>query len=112
MHVWHVACEMQALPESIAKRDSFRGHDWTRTGFRSWLIKVEDTGSKSLELRTLEWFRHVVTLHFVCWAVLHLDITILDLISHEEVLDVDVPRPLAHTLVPISFQFNRTGVVL
>ena len=39
------------------------------------------------ELSALQWFGHVVSVHFICWAVLNLNITLLDLVCHKEVTD-------------------------
>ena len=54
----------------------------------------------------------MVPLHLVCWAVLDLYITLLDLIGNEEIPDLNVPGALAHTLVAILLQLNGALVVL
>ena len=90
-------------PTLLDKRDSSVRHPLLETrleGLGSWLdlhrlgsllIKVKDTRPKTLELGSLQGLGHVVPLHLICWAVLYLDVSLLDLICHKEVPDVDVP---------------------
>ena len=65
-----------------------------------------------LELGTLERFGHAVPFHFICRALLHLCISLADLISDEEISVVDVPGSLAHALLAIVLQLDGTGVIL
>ena len=55
------------------------------------------------ELPALQRLGHVVSIHFICWAVLNKNITLLDLIRNKEITDVYVSRSLAHGFVTILF---------
>ena len=85
------------------------------TGFRLepwiWLL-VHNGRSMSIESRSLTWLCHVVAFHVVCWAVLHCDVSFLNLVGDKEIPLVDVPRSLAHTFAAIFFQLNGARVVL
>ena len=76
------------------------------------LAFVHQGGAMFIELRPLQWFRHVVSFHFVCWAVLYRYIALFDLVGNKEISVVDMSRPLAHTLVAIFLQLDCAGVVL
>ena len=54
----------------------------------------------------------IVSLHSICWAVLDLYITLMDLIGNKEIPDLDMPGALAHTFVAILLQLDSTFVVL
>ena len=64
------------------------------------------------ELLTLQGLGLVVTLHLICWAVLDLYITLLDLIGNKEIPDLNMPGALAHTFVAIFLQLDGAFVVL
>ena len=64
------------------------------------------------EFSAIQWLGHVVSIHFICWAVLNKNITLLDLIRNKEVTDVDVSGSLAHRLVAILLQTDSTHIVL
>ena len=64
------------------------------------------------KLLTLQGLRLIVSLHLVCWAVLDLYVTFLDLIGNEETPDLDMPGALAHALVTILHQLHSTFVIL
>ena len=65
--------------------------------------KIHDQIPELGELSALQWFGHVVSVHFICWAVLNKNITLLDLICNKEITDIDVSRSLAHGLVTVLF---------
>ena len=62
---------------------------------------VHNGGSMSIESRSLTWLRHVIAFHVICWAVLHCDVSFLNLVSDKEIPLVDVPRSLAHAFAAI-----------
>ena len=64
------------------------------------------------KLLTLQGLGLIVPLHLVCWAVLDLYVTLLDLIGNEEIPDLDMPGALAHALVTILLQLDGTFVIL
>ena len=82
----------------------------TSTLFTRW--QIHDVLPVCSELLALEGFRHVVSLHLICWAVLYLYITLLDLIRDKEIPDLYMPGALAHTLVTILLQLDSTLVIL
>ena len=63
--------------------------------------KIHDRIPELGELLALQWLGHVVSVHFICWAVLNKNITLLNLIRNKEITDIDVSRSLAHGLVTI-----------
>ena len=54
-------------------------------------LKVHNGRSMSIESRSLTWLGHVVAFHVVCWAVLHCDVSFLNLVGDKEIPLVDVP---------------------
>ena len=73
---------------------------------------VQDCFSVTLKLRPLEGLCHAVPFHFVCGAAFYVNVSLLYLIRHKKVPDVDVSGSLTHALVPILLQLNCTRVVL
>ena len=66
----------------------------------------------SVELFSLEWFRHVVTPDFVSWAVLCRHDASFHLVCDKEILDVDVAGSRTHALESVLLELDRALVVL
>ena len=64
------------------------------------------------ELRTLKGFGVTVSFHVICRTALNFNISLLLLVSDEEMPVDDVLGPLAHALHSIGFELDGTGIVL
>ena len=74
--------------------------------------KIHDRLPELGKLLACQRFGHIISVHFISWAVLNKDITLLNLIRNKEVTDVDVSGSLAHRLVTILLQTDSTLIVL
>lgn len=79
----------------------------------AWLLfgEIHESSPVRGELLSNDGLAHVVRFHFISWAVLNSDNTLLDLIRYKEVTDVDVAGSLTDTLLAIDLQFYRALIV-
>ena len=61
---------------------------------------------------TLKWFGQKIVNHFLCWAVFHDEITMVDVVSNKEVAHIEMSCMLGTQQSAILFEEDGALVIL
>ena len=73
---------------------------------------IHNHASLLLKLMPLQGLARVVSWHIISWAILDIQVLLLDTICNKEKTDVNVSGSLTRTLFTILLQQNSTCVIL
>ena len=74
--------------------------------------QFHDVGMQELCMFSLDWFGQEIQIHLVSGVTLDLEVSFLNLVLHEEALDVEVPGALVAAPASILMQLDGALVVL